>query len=290
MEFPPYRLFDVVQYQLQKFAKKDMLNAKESGIWKGYATADIQQIVNRFSAGLLKLGIGGKDYTVEGCDKIAIISNNRPEWIITDLAVQQTGAVLVPLYPTTSPNEIEFILNDAKASYIFVSDMALLQKVRTIASNLAYLKGIYTFDKIDGAKHYTDLVALADEELLKQVEQIKQDIPASHLATIIYTSGTTGTPKGVMLSHSNIISCIFFSKASFPFEDAPDTKVLSFLPLNHIFEKCVTYIYLFSGISIYYAESMDTIADNLKEVHPNGFCTVPRLLEKVYEKIIAKGH
>jgi len=289
MDFPKYRLFDVLSYQLEKFPKKNMLNAKENGEWKGYGTAEVQTIVNRFSAGLLKLGINGNNFTPEGSHKIAIISNNRPEWIFTDMAVQQTGAILVPIYPTTNPLELEFILNDALVKYIFVSDAALFEKVNSIKSKVASLQGIFTFDKIEGATHYSKVIETADEESLQQIERIKSEIPNSHLATIIYTSGTTGTPKGVMLSHSNLMSCIFFSKASFPFEDAPQNKVLSFLPLNHIFEKCVTYIYLFSGIDIYYAESLDKIVNNLKEVKPGGFTTVPRLLERVYEGIMAKG-
>jgi len=289
MDFPKYRLFDVLSYQLEKFPKKNMLNAKENGEWKGYGTAEVQTIVNRFSAGLLKLGINGNNFTPEGSHKIAIISNNRPEWIFTDMAVQQTGAILVPIYPTTNPLELEFILNDALVKYIFVSDAALFEKVNSIKSKVASLQGIFTFDKIEGATHYSKVIETADEESLQQIERIKSEIPNSHLATIIYTSGTTGTPKGVMLSHSNLMSCIFFSKASFPFEDAPQNKVLSFLPLNHIFEKCVTYIYLFSGIDIYYAESLDKIVNNLKEVRPGGFTTVPRLLERVYEGIMAKG-
>ena len=289
MDFPKYRLFDVLSYQLEKFPKKNMLNAKENGEWKGYGTAEVQTIVNRFSAGLLKLGINGNNFTPEGSHKIAIISNNRPEWIFTDMAVQQTGAILVPIYPTTNPLELEFILNDALVKYIFVSDAALFEKVNSIKSKVASLQGIFTFDKIEGATHYSKVIETADEENLQRIERIKSEIPNSHLATIIYTSGTTGTPKGVMLSHSNLMSCIFFSKASFPFEDAPQNKVLSFLPLNHIFEKCVTYIYLFSGIDIYYAESLDKIVNNLKEVKPGGFTTVPRLLERVYEGIMAKG-
>jgi long-chain acyl-CoA synthetase len=289
MDFPRYRLFDVLTHQLRQFPKKNMLNAKVNGQWKGYSTAEVQDIVNRFSAGLLKLGVNGNNFTPEGSHKIAIISNNRPEWIFTDLAVQQTGAILVPIYPTTNPLELQFILNDARVRYIFVSDAALLDKVNSIKATVPSLQGVYTFDQIAGADHYSKIFSVADEESLQQVEKIKGEIPNSHLATIIYTSGTTGTPKGVMLSHSNLVSCIFFSKSSFPFEDAPQTKILSFLPLNHIFEKTVSYIYLFSGIDIYYAESFDTIGENLREVKPFGFTTVPRILERLYEKIMSKG-
>jgi long-chain acyl-CoA synthetase len=283
------RLFDCLDHQLDHFPKKDMLAAKEKGVWKTYSTADVASTVDALSAGLILLGVSGHNFTPESSDKIAIMSSNRPEWVFTDLACQQIGAILVPLYPTTNPIEVEFILNDAAVGYVFVSNLELYEKVKSVASKVPSIKGIYTFDAIEGAVHWTSLTNAATPALLDQVASIKKTIPVTQLATIIYTSGTTGVPKGVMLSHQNIYSNVMFSKESFPFEDAPDSKVLSFLPLNHIFEKMVTYIYLYSGISIYYAESLDTIGDNLKEIKPDGFTTVPRLLEKVFEKIMAKG-
>jgi long-chain acyl-CoA synthetase len=284
------RLFDCLDHQIKHFPKQDMLAAKENGEWVSYATAEAVEIINRFSAGLLKLGVSGNDLTPDGSDKIAIISNNRPEWLFTDMAVQQLGAILVPVYPTTNPLELEFILNDAAVKYIFVSNDELLAKIKSILPKIPSIKNVYSFDQLDGAAHWTEVTALADEAALQQVAAIKQTIPVTHLATIIYTSGTTGTPKGVMLSHQNIYCNVAFSKESFPFRDAPETRVLSFLPLNHIFEKTCSYIYLFSGISIYYAESLETIGDNLREIKPNGFTTVPRLLEKVFERIMAKGN
>lgn len=284
------RLFDCLDHQLQHFPKPDMLAAKENGPWVLYSTQQVADKVNRLSAGLLKLGVSANDMTPEGSDKIAIISNNRPEWLFTDLAAQQLGAILVPVYPTTNPIELEFILNDAAVKYIFVSNEELLIKVNGLLSKVPSIKNVYTFDRIEGALHWSDITVLADTASLKEVERIKTTIPVSHLATIIYTSGTTGTPKGVMLSHKNIYTNVQFSKKSFPFNDAPDTRVLSFLPLNHIFEKTCTYIYLYSGIGIYYAESLETIGDNLREVKPNGFTTVPRLLEKVFERIMLKGN
>lgn len=283
------RLFDCLDHQLANFPKQDMLAAKEKGIWKTYSTEDVASTVDALSAGLISLGVSGHNFTPESSDKIAIMSSNRPEWVFTDLACQQIGAILVPLYPTTNPIEVEFILNDAAVGYVFVSNLELYEKVKSVASKVPSIKGIYTFDAIEGAVHWTSLTNAATPALLDQVASIKKTIPVTQLATIIYTSGTTGVPKGVMLSHQNIYSNVMFSKESFPFEDAPDSKVLSFLPLNHIFEKMVTYIYLYSGISIYYAESLDTIGDNLKEIKPDGFTTVPRLLEKVFEKIMAKG-
>ncbi len=276
------RLFDCLEYQMEKFPKEEMLVAKINGKWTPYSTQNVRSTVNSLSAGLIKLGISGHELTPESSDKIALISNNRPEWIFTDLAVQQTGAILVPIYPTTNPIELQFILNDAAAKYVFVSSAELLDKVNSILDKVPSIKNVYTFDEIDGADHWTKVSELADPESLQEVEKIKTTIPASHLATIIYTSGTTGTPKGVMLSHSNIYNNVLFTKNSFPFADSPQIKVLSFLPLNHIFEKTATYIYLFSSISIFYAESLETIGDNLKEIKPDGFTTVPRLLEKCF--------
>jgi long-chain acyl-CoA synthetase len=284
------RLFDSIAYQLHKFPKPDMLAAKERGAWRKYSTQEAQQTINKLSAGLLKLGVSGNDFTEEGAEKIAIISNNRPEWLFTDLAVQQTGAILIPIYPTTNPLELKFILSDAAVKYIFVSSQEMLDKVKSVQPDVPSLQNIYSFDHLHGADHWSTIIETADEASLKQVEEIKSNISEDHVATIIYTSGTTGTPKGVMLTHKNIVSNVKYSKESFPFPDDPTIKTLSFLPLNHIFEKMVSYIYLFSGISIYYAESLETIGDNLKEVKPDGFTTVPRLLEKVFEKIMAKGN
>jgi len=283
------RLFDCIDHQLKKFPKQDMLNAKVNGEWKSYSTETVKKIADDLSAGLIELGVSANDGTDEGTDKIGIISNNRPEWLLTDFAVQQTGAVLVPLYPTTGINEIQFILNDALVKYIFVSSAELFEKVNSIKESVPSLKKIFSFDKIEGVDHWTTVPALASETSKAKLVQIKNSIIPENLATIIYTSGTTGTPKGVMLTHKNIYADVMYSKISFPFNDAPQHKVLSFLPLNHIYEKCVSYIYLYSGISIYYAESLDTIGANLKELKPDGFTTVPRLLEKVFERIMATG-
>ncbi len=265
-----------------------MLSAKENGQWKSYSTKEIAQNVNELSAGLLSLGLSANDFTPEGSDKIAIISANRPEWLIADMAAQQLGIIWVPVYPTTNPLELTFILNDASVQYMFASSKDLYDKVMSIKDQVACLKEVYTFDKIEGAKHWTELKN-KDANKLAEVEAIKKSIPVDQVATFIYTSGTTGTPKGVMLTHRNIYFNLQMGKESFPFPDAPTQKVLSFLPLNHIFEKVASYIYMFSGMSIYYAENLETIADNLREIKPDGFSTVPRLLEKVFEKIMLKG-
>jgi long-chain acyl-CoA synthetase len=283
------RLFDSIDYQLEKCPKTDMLAAKENGQWKTYSTLEVKETVNRFSAGLLLLGISGYDQSPEGADKIAIISNNRPEWIITDLAVQQTGAILVPLYPTTNPAEIEFILNDAHVRMLFVSSKELYHTIKALQPNIPSLQQIFSFDVIEGVPHWSAIPAMATPQSLLQLETIKQNIPVTHIATIIYTSGTTGTPKGVMLSHGNIYADLYLSILSFPFTATKHDKALSFLPLNHIFEKMITYAYLYNGYGIYYAESLETIGQNLQEIKPVIFTTVPRLLEKVYERILLAG-
>jgi long-chain acyl-CoA synthetase len=282
------RLFDCIEHQLTKFPQEVMLAGKENGGWRTYSTAEVASTVNALSAGLLSLGLSGNDFTPEGSDKIAIISNNRPEWLMADMATQQIGVIWVPVYPTTNPLELTFILNDASVQYMFASNQDLYNKVMSIKDKVPCLKEVYTFDHIAGAKHWSEL-CLKDADLLQQVDVIKKTIPVEQVATFIYTSGTTGTPKGVMLTHHNIYFNLQAGKKSFPFPDSPNQKVLSFLPLNHIFEKVASYIYLYSGMSIYYAESMETIGENLKEIAPDGFSTVPRLLEKVFEKIMMKG-
>jgi long-chain acyl-CoA synthetase len=283
------RIFDFLQYQLDTFPKADMLAGKENGEWKLYSTANVKTLVDQLSIGLLSLGIGGHDMTIENQDKIALVSKNRPEWLILDLACQQIGAIICPVYPTTNINELEFIFNDATVKLAFISGEELLSKVSSIRNRVPTLQNIYSFDELANVDHWQKILALPSVEDMASLEKIKECITPLHCATIIYTSGTTGIPKGVMLSHQNIVSNVINSKKTFPFEDNVTARSLSFLPLNHIFERMVSYIYITSGISIYYAESLDTIAENLKEVKPNLFCTVPRLLEKVYEKIISKG-
>lgn len=283
----PSRLFDCISFQLKNQPPAIMLAGKYAGQWKGYSTLEVEEIVNDLASGLLSMRIGANDGTVEGRDKVAVLSKNRPEWVMLDLAVQKTGAILIPIYPTINVNELEFVLNDSQVKIIFVNDESLFLKVLSLKEKLPSLQAIYTFEHVPNAHYWKDLIAMGNQDLREQVNQIAELIKPEDVATIIYTSGTTGVPKGVMLTHHNILSNVMASMPCFP--PGTNMKSLSFLPLNHIFERMVTYLYLFKKTSIYYAESMDTIADNLKEIQPDLFTTVPRLLEKVYDKIMQKG-
>jgi long-chain acyl-CoA synthetase len=284
----PRRLFDCLQYHLDKEPLEDMLAAKENGKWRKYSTAEVKEIVDKLSAGLINLGIGGGDMTAEGRDKVAILCKNRPEWIMLDLAIQQIGAILIPVYPTININELEFVLKDAQVKMAFVNDEELFLKVLSMKEKIPGLKDIYTFEHVANAKHWKEIMSRGTTESRAQIKTIAAKIDYEDLATIIYTSGTTGTPKGVMLSHRNILSNVMACIPCFP--PGEEMRSLSFLPLNHIFERMVTYLYFFRGTSVYYAESFDTIGDNLKEVQPQIFTTVPRLLEKVYDRIMQKGN
>jgi len=282
------RLFDCLAYNLEKNPIPDMLNEKESGRWKNYSTAEVAEMVDKISAGLLALNISKGDMTPEKRDKVAILSKNRPEWVMVDLAVQQIGAILTPIYPTINVNELEFVLNDAEVKLVFVNDEETFHKVTTVKSKVPSLREVFTFEHVAGARHWKEMLVTPTEDIKSKIRSIADTIGYEDLATIIYTSGTTGTPKGVMLSHRNIVSNVMACIPCFP--PGERNKALSFLPLNHIFERMVTYLYLFNGTAIYYAESFETIGDNLKEVKPQMFTTVPRLLEKVYDKIMAKGN
>ena len=284
----PKRLFDCIQYHLDRKPLPDMLAAKESGQWRSYSTQEVKNIVDKLAGGLSNMGIGGGDMTDAGRDKIAILCKNRPEWIMLDLAVQQTAAVLVPVYPTINVNELEFVLNDAQVKMIFVNDEDGYHKVMSIKDKLTSVKEVFSFEHVTNARHWKEIMLAATPEAINAVDGIAGKIKYEDLATIIYTSGTTGTPKGVMLSHRNILSNVIDSLPCFP--PGEHLRALSFLPLNHIFERMVTYLYLYRGTAVFYAESLDTIGDNLKEVKPSLFTTVPRLLEKVYDRIMIKGN
>lgn len=283
------RIFDFLYHALEHFPKPDMFAGKEAGIWKKFSTREIAETVNMLSAGLLELGLSGNNMEVEQQDKVAIISRNRPEWLMLDLACQQIGVALCPIYPTTNIHEIEFIFNESEIKHVFISGEEILEKINKVKPHVPSLKNVYSFDALAQVEHWQVLLKDSLSGTKEKLENWKKKISATHCATIIYTSGTTGTPKGVMLSHRNLVSNVLNSKKSFPFEDQIHGRALSFLPLNHIFERMVSYIYIHSGISVYYAESLDKIGDNLKEVQPTLFTTVPRLLEKVYERIMQKA-
>jgi long-chain acyl-CoA synthetase len=282
------RVFDFFYHQMDRFPQEAMFAAKENGEWTPYSTQTVIDKATQLSAGLLSLGLSGNNMDVMQQDKIAVISRNRPEWLMLDLACQQIGVLLCPIYPTTNPNEVAFILNDAQVKYVFVSGEDMLDKVNGIQHQVPSLIKTFTFDPSPRADVWTSLLS-SDQGLLDQVDGWKRRIQPEHCVTIIYTSGTTGFPKGVMLSHRNLVTNVLNATKSFPFPEAPGSRSLSFLPLNHIFERMASYIYIYTGINIYYAENMDTIGENLKEVKPILFSTVPRLLEKVFDKIMAKG-
>ncbi|MFI5137145.1 MAG: AMP-dependent synthetase/ligase [Sphingobacteriales bacterium] len=282
------RLFDCIATQANE-PLADLLNAKVNGAWKPYSTGEVHEMVYKLAQALLEFGVSTGDGTVEGRDKIGLISPGRPEWLITDLAVQLTGAVLVPLYPNSGIKEIEQILNEAEVKYMFVSSSDLYDKIKQVQAKIPSLKGIFTFDSVEGATHWTDLLKPLAPDFHPKITAICDNITEQDIATIIYTSGTTGRPKGVMLTHKNIYSNVKASGDILALIPLDQKRALSFLPPNHIFEKTVVYTYLFYGFSIFFAENMETIGPNLKEVKPYLFTAVPRVLEKVFEKIIIEG-
>ncbi|TCJ18731.1 long-chain fatty acid--CoA ligase [Flaviaesturariibacter flavus] len=283
----PHRLFDCLDILVERSPDSPLLAGKERGSWRTWSVREVNEKVEQLAVGLMALGLGGNDMSVEGRDKVAILAKNRPEWVILDLAVQKCGAVLVPVYPTVHINDLAFVLNDAQVKLVIVNDAEMLQKVDSIREQCPSVAAIYSFEAVASAPLWTELLRAPDTNAKAHLEAAAARIDTEDLFTIIYTSGTTGTPKGVMLSHHNVLSNVLATQSLLPV--GTGSKVLSFLPLNHIFERTVTFIYLFAGVTIYYAESLDTLGDNLKEVKPEMFTTVPRLLEKVYEKILAKA-
>lgn len=277
------RLFDFPYYQLEKFNLNQALVTKYNGEWIGTSTEEYIAKANKISRALLRMGVNPND-------KIALIStSNRTEWNIMDIGILQIGAQDVPIYPTISEEEYAYVLNHSESKYCFVSDEEVLAKVNKIKNNVPSLQEVYTFDEITNAKNWNEVLDLGEDDSNQpQVEKIKESISEDDLATLIYTSGTTGKPKGVMLSHKNITSNALNSACRVPLKDGSNIA-LSFLPVCHIYERMLLYLYQYSGISIYFAESIDKISENLKEVKPHVMSAVPRLLEKVYDKIIATG-
>lgn len=281
------RLFDIAKYASEKYPNEAMFATKYNGKWERISSQKFVNIGNAFSRGLLRLGI-------KPGEKIATITTvSRNEWSIVDFGILQIGAVNVPIYPTISAEDYVYILNDADVKCCFVSDKELFDKLSSIKSQIPSLQGIFTFDEVDRAANWQEILDLGkDDATQNEVDDLANSINTEDLATIIYTSGTTGKPKGVMLSHNNIISNILDADKCIPRKrglDRKDTKVLSFLPICHIFERMLVYLFQYNGFSIYYAESVDKMGDNLKEVKPHYMTVVPRVLEKVYDKIYRKG-
>lgn len=275
------RITDLLTYQLKNHPLESSLSDKITGKWRSYSTQSVKDIVDKLSLAFIKIGI-------EPGDCIGVISHNRVEWNFIDFSVLQVGAVLVPLYPNNSEDNYHFIFDNANIRMVFVEDSEILKKVKNVSKRTtSHLQGIYTFNKIENNHHWSELINLADETNRKILDERINNVKESDIATVIYTSGTTGEPKGVMLSHNNIMSNVHVLAQIFPTNLYKRT--ISFLPLCHIFEKAAFYFYILIGAEINYPESLETIGENIKEVKPNFFVTVPRLLEKVYEKIMAKG-
>ncbi|AYO57443.1 long-chain fatty acid--CoA ligase [Chryseobacterium sp. 6424] len=281
------RIFDFSQNALETYPREDMFVTKYNGVWEKTSTQEFHQLGNRISRGLLKLGI-------KPGDKISLITtNSRTEWAVMDFGISQIGAVSVPVYPTISAEDYEFIFNNAEVKYCFVSDADLLAKVLKIKASVPSLQGIFTFDQVEGAANWNEVLDLGNShDNQSEVTDLANSINTEDLATIIYTSGTTGRPKGVMLTHQNIVSNVLASNSRIPRVkglEYNDIKILSFLPICHIFERMLFYLYQYNGYSVTFAESIDKMGDNIKEVKPHIMTVVPRLIEKVYDKIYDKG-
>lgn len=273
------RVFDLLKHSLEKFNKEDIVASKKNDEWVKYSTEKFIDEADALSCGLIAKGI-------KKGDKVAIMSPNRPEWNICDFGIMQIGATQVPMYPTLAPNDIKFIAKDADIRIVFVSDKALYDKLNTVRERDGADFEIYSFDQIDGVPNWKDILNLGEQNRSFDLNEHRAAINPEDLLTLIYTSGTTGTPKGVMLTHNNLVTNVIESSKLYP---EGFTRAISFLPLSHVFERMVLYMYFYLGISVYYAQSMDTIAADIADVKPHGFTTVPRLLEKVYDRIVEKG-
>ncbi|SMD34083.1 long-chain acyl-CoA synthetase [Reichenbachiella faecimaris] len=279
----PTRVFDFLYYQQDNCPLSNALNHKEFGQWNGFSTAEVIQIVNDLSLGMLALGL-------KAGDKTAIVSPNRPEWNFIDFACQQIGVVTVPMYPTITIEDYEFIFEHAEVKMIFAADQELMEKVKTATASLN-IEHVYSFDQVEGVENWKAVKDKNPTGDLAVVKALMDEVEPEDLLTIIYTSGTTGRPKGVMLSHNNIVSnTLGVSARTMGCMNPGQDRTLSFLPMCHIYERTAIYVYFYNSLSIYYAESMDAIGENIKEVSPQMFTCVPRLLEKVYDKIVSKGY
>jgi long-chain acyl-CoA synthetase len=280
----PTRLFDIPHYQLEHIPMKLMMTSKVGGEWKSYSTKEFIEAVDQTSRALLELG-------VKHGDKVALIShNNRCEWNIMDHALLQIGAVDVPIYPTMTEADYEYIFNHSESIYCFVSNDELYDKVSAVLDKCEHMKKVFTFEHYEGKNHWSEVLELgADQTRQAEVEKARDAVKPEDLATIIYTSGTTGLPKGVMLSHKNVVSNVIAATPRIPGLVKGEAKTLSFLPVCHSFERFIQYLYMYNGASIYFAESIETIKADLNYCQPTIFTAVPRLLEKFFDGIVANG-
>lgn len=274
------RLFDIPYYQNEKYPNEKMFVTKTNGEWIGISTKTFIDRVNLISRGLIAFG-------VQAGDKVCIASNSRVEWNILDIAIQQTGAIVVPIYPNISVNDYRYIFNDAGVKLCVVDSKELYEKINSIKGEISTLENLFTINKSENIPNWSEISDRANETDIKEVEKRKEAIKNLDLVTIIYTSGTTGNPKGVMLSHNNLLSNVHDCRPRMPADE--HSRVLSFLPACHVYERMLHYLYMTVGCSIHFAVSMDTIGENIKEIKPHMFTAVPRLIEKVFEKIMAKG-
>jgi long-chain acyl-CoA synthetase len=274
------RLFEVPDHQLKNYPNANMFVTKTAGIWVPISTSDFIDRTMIVARGLISMG-------VQAGDRIAVASSNRLEWNILDIAVQKTGAILVPLYPNISESDYRFILNDCSAKICLVSNQELADKISNIRAEVPTLEHLFSFDKLSCVPHWSYIEEQKTHSEEDQVRERMRNVKNEDLVTIIYTSGTTGNPKGVMLSHQNLLSNVAACIEPIPADN--QSRVLTFLPICHVYERMLHYLYMYLGCSIYFAESMDTIGENIKEVKPDVFSAVPRLIEKVFDKILAKG-
>ena len=274
------RLFEVPDHQLKNYPNSAMFVTKTAGIWVPMSTSDFIERTMNVARGLISMGI-------QAGDRVAVASSNRVEWNILDIAVQKTGAILVPLYPNISENDYRFILNDCAAKICIVSNQELADKISNIRNDVPSLEHLFSFDKLDSVPHWSYIEEQRTHTDIDLVHDRMKDVKNEDLVTIIYTSGTTGNPKGVMLSHQNLLSNVEGCIEPIPADN--HSRVLTFLPICHVYERMLHYLYMYLGCSVYFAESMETIGENIKEVKPDVFSAVPRLIEKVFDKIMAKG-
>lgn len=275
------RVFDILDNLKINSSKPDILNSKENKKWIHYSVEDFYTNASLVSYGLLALGLTKGDI-------VSLMSNNRPEWNFVDYGSQQVAMPTAPIYPTISSEDLKFILNHSEAKIIFISDKTIYTKLVEMEDELPHLKFVFSFNKIEGVRHFSELLEIGKQNsAADQVNEIKKQVKENDLLTILYTSGTTGHPKGVMISHKNMLSNVKACRNFAPFES--HWRSLSFLPLNHVYERFLNTLYLFHGVSIYYAESFETIGDNCREIQPQIFVAVPRILERVLEKICAAG-